>query len=390
MPAIYLDANASTPLDPAVLDAMLPYLRDHFGNATSGHARGQVLNAAMETARGHVADLLGCEPDEIYFTSGGSESNNLIVKGVASAARGGQGRHMVISAVEHPSVLNAALALEADGWRITQLGVRPDGRVDPAEATAAVTPETRLVSVILAQNETGTLQPLRAIAEAIATQGPPLLHSDAAQAIGKIPVKVRDLGVDLLSLAAHKFYGPWGIGAVYARRGTPLAPLIHGAGHERGMRSGTPNVAAIAGLGEAARLANARVAAECAKLAALRDRLWQQLAHAGGVARHGHPAECLPNTLNVGFEGVFGADIVAAAADVQCSTGSACHSGSRELSGVLAAMGVSPVTGLGALRLSLCRTTTESEVDEAATILLRAVRSLREEARPKAAGGMTA
>ncbi|MBM3275422.1 MAG: aminotransferase class V-fold PLP-dependent enzyme, partial [Candidatus Sericytochromatia bacterium] len=209
MPAIYLDANASTPLDPEVLDAMLPFLRDHFGNATSGHARGQVLNAAMETARGHVADLLGCLPDEIYFTSGGSESNNLIVKGVAGAgaASPGQGRHMVISAVEHPSVVHAALSLEAAGWRITQLGVRPDGRVDPAAAAAAVTPDTMLVSVILAQNETGTLQPIRGISEAIG-RSRTLFHSDAAQAIGKIRVKVQDLGVDLLSLAAHKFYGP--------------------------------------------------------------------------------------------------------------------------------------------------------------------------------------
>lgn len=380
MDAIYLDANASTPLDPAVLEAMLPYLRDHFGNATSGHARGQVLRDAMDRAREQVAALLGCDPDEIVFTGCASESNNLAIKGAAQAFED-RGKHLVISAVEHPSVTNAALALEPAGWTVSLAGVDATGRVEPARLAGLLTPQTALVSVILAQNETGVLQPIAPIAGAAHDAGVPAVHCDAAQAVGKIPVKVRELGVDLLTVAAHKFYGPWGVGALYVRRGMRLEPLIHGAGHERGLRSGTPNVAGIAGLGKAAALAGQRVAGEQARLRALRDRLWERLRQAGGVVQHGHPDERLPNTLNVGFEGVFGADVVARCPAVHFSTGSACHSGTRELSGVLAAMGVNPATGLGALRLSLCRTTTESEIDAAAAALVEAVQSLRTEAR---------
>lgn len=380
MDAIYLDANASTPLDPEVLEAMLPYFREHFGNATSGHQRGLALRDAMERAREQVAVLLGCFPDEVVFTSGGSESNNLAMKGAAQAYKA-HGTHLVISAVEHPSVTAAAQSREKIGWTVSQAAVDSDGRVDPSRLRRLLTQETSLVSVILAQNETGVLQPVPEISRLAHEFGVPVVHCDAAQAVGKIPVKVGELGVDLLTLAAHKFYGPWGIGALYVRRGIRLEPLIHGAGHERGLRSGTPNVAAIVGLGKAAELAEKRVAQEQGRLRDLRDRLWRRLQQIDGVALHGHPEERLPNTLNLGFEGVFGADVVARTPQVHFSTGSACHSGTRELSGVLAAMGVSPATGLGALRLSLCRTTTADEVDAAAARLVEAVQSLRAEAR---------
>ncbi len=380
MEPIYLDANASTPLDPAVLEAMLPYLRDHFGNATSGHARGQTLRAAMERAREQVATLLGCEPDEVVFTSGGSESNNLALKGAARAYKV-HGTHLVISAVEHPSVTNTADALERSGWKVSHFGVDGMGRVEADRLKQVLTQDTALVSVILAQNETGVLQPVRRIASLAREAGVPVVHCDAAQAVGKVPVKVAELGVDLLTVAGHKFYGPWGIGVLFIRRGTRLEPLIHGAGHERGLRAGTPNVAGIVGVGKAAELAEQRVALEESQLRELRDRLWRGLQAAGRVALHGHPDERLPNTLNVGFEGVVGADVVARSPQVHFSTGSACHSGTRELSGVLAAMGVSPSTGLGALRLSLCRTTTRAEVDAAAACLVEAVQSLRAEAR---------
>lgn len=380
MDAIYLDANASTPLDPEVLEAMLPYLREHFGNATSGHARGRILRDAVERAREQVATLLGCESDEIVFTSGGSESNNLAIKGAAQAYKA-HGTHLVISAVEHPSVTNAALSREKIGWTVSQAGVDPDGRVAPDRLRRLLTRETSLVSVMLAQNETGVLQPVDAIARLAHEFGVPVVHCDAAQAVGKIPVKVRDLEVDLLTLAAHKFHGPWGVGALYVRRGVRLEPLVHGAGHERGLRAGTPNVAAIVGLGKAAELAEKRAAIEADRLRDLRDRLWQRLQQAGGAVLHGHPEARLPNTLNVAFEGVHGAELVARVPEVHFSTGSACHAGSRELSGVLAAMGVSPRMGLGAIRLSLCRTTTPEEVDRAGDRLVEAVRELRAEAR---------
>ncbi|MEZ4386261.1 MAG: cysteine desulfurase family protein [Candidatus Krumholzibacteriia bacterium] len=371
---IYLDHNATTPLDPRVADAMAPFLRDHFGNPSSSHAAGRRAREAVERARAQVADLLGAEPDEIVFTSGGSESDNMAVFGVAEARRE-RGRHLVTSAVEHPAVLEPCRVLERRGWELAVLPVDGRGRVDPEVLAQALRPDTVLVSLMHANNEVGTLQPVRSAAEACRARGV-WLHTDAAQSVGKVPVRVDDLGVDLLTLAGHKLYGPKGVGALYIRRGRGIARFLHGAGHEAGRRAGTENVLAIVGLGEAARLAGMHLQDGMARSRALRDRLLGALrARLGELPAHGDLVDGLPNTLSVALPGVRAADLLRDLGDlVAASPGAACHADGVVASSVLAAMKVPADLAAGTVRFSVGRFTTEDEVDRAAALVAAAVR----------------
>ncbi|MDP8923616.1 MAG: cysteine desulfurase [Chloroflexota bacterium] len=370
---IYLDYNATTPIAPVVAAAIRPYLDEHFGNPSSGHAYGRPAHVAVDRARAQVAALLGCGPDDVVFTGAGSEANNLAIKGVAFALRD-RGDHIITSAVEHPAVLTTCRYLaHRFGYRVTVLPVDQHGRVHPDAVERAIEPRTILVTIMHANNETGTLQPIREIA-AIARRRGVVVHTDAAQSVGKVPVGVDELGVDLLTVVGHKLYAPKGIGALYVRPGTPLDSLVHGAGHEGGRRAGTENVPYIAGLGAAAALAEQRLArGDAERVRTLRDRLHATLAAAvPGLRLNGHPTDRLPNTLNVSFPGVDGEELLARAPEVAASTGSACHAGRTEPSTVLLAMGLDRERALGAVRLSLGYATTEADVDAAAAALARA------------------
>ena len=358
---IYLDYNASTPVDPAVAAVMKPLLEDHFGNPSSGHWAAAPAKAALEKARGQVATLLGCEEDEIVFTSGGSEANNLALKGVYFARRD-RGDHIITTRIEHPAIIEPCRFLKRLGAKITYLPVDRFGRVDPDDLSAAISPRTVLISVMHANNEVGTIQPIEEIG-AIARGHDVRFHTDAAQSVGKILTKVGTLGVDLLTIAGHKVYAPKGVGALYVRRGAEVEPLIHGAGHERGRRAGTESALLAIGLGMACALA--RDLAPMERVQALRDRLWHALQDRFGdrVVLNGHAERRLPNTLNVSFVGMVGAEVLAGLDGVAASTGSACHSGRVELSPVLAAMGVPENIGMGAVRFSLGRGTTAEDID---------------------------
>jgi cysteine desulfurase len=374
VPPIYLDYNATTPLDPAVVDAIQPYLRQQFGNPSSAHAYGRQAREAVERARRQVADLLGAEPDEVIFTSGGSEASNQALKGAvfpALAKSPAPEIHLITSAVEHPATLEPCAFLERLGCSVTILPVDRHGRIDLDTLRRALTQPTLLVSIMHANNEVGTLQPIREIA-ALAHERGALVHTDAAQSIGKIPVDVRDLGVDLLSLAGHKMYAPKGVGALWVRAGVALEPLIHGAGHESGRRAGTENVPHLVALGAAAEIARETLPAATTRLCVLRDALWRRLREGLGdrVVLNGHPEWRLPNTLNVNFVGHVGAALLEAVPEIAASTGSACHEGAVHLSPVLTAMGVPPEVGQGAVRLSVGRFTTEDDVERAAALLV--------------------
>jgi cysteine desulfurase len=364
MPPVYLDYNASTPIDPAVAAAMRPLLETAFGNPSSGHWASGAAKSALDHARGQVAALLGASADEVVFTSGGSEANNLALKG-AFFARRDRGSHIITTSVEHPAVLRPCQFLEKLGATLTILPVDRFGRVDPDAVRQAITSRTILISVMHANNEVGTIQPLAEIA-ALARAHGVLFHTDAAQSVGKISTRVDELGVDLLTVVGHKMYAPKGVGALYVRRGITLEPLIHGAGHELGRRAGTESALLASGLGAACALA--QDLSPMAGVRALRDRLWNHLqtTHGDCVVLNGHPEFRLPNTLNVSFVGRIGGDVLHALGDVAASTGSACHSGQVELSPVLKAMGVPPEIGLGAVRFSLGRGTTEAEIDAVA------------------------
>lgn len=367
---IYLDHNATTPVHPVVVEAMLPFLREHFGNPSSGHVYGLRAKQAVERGREQVADLLGCSPDEIIFTSGGTEANNLAIRGVLELA--GARRHVVSTTVEHPATARPCELLEHDGVEVTRLPVDRGGDVQIETARAFVRGDTALLTVMLAQNETGTLMPIAELA-ALAHERGAMVHSDAAQAVGKVRTRVDDLGVDLLSIAGHKLYAPKGVGALFVRRGVRLAPVLLGAGHEHGLRPGTENVASIVGLGAACQLAASDLAAESDRQRGLRDRLREMLrAAVPGIVVNGHPSERLPNTLNVSFPRVRGSEVLAAAPEIAASTGSACHEGGETASAVLTAMGIDAPTALGAVRLSLGRGTTDEQVVAAATALARA------------------
>ncbi|HEY1348886.1 MAG TPA: cysteine desulfurase family protein [Ktedonobacteraceae bacterium] len=369
---IYLDYNATTPVDPQVVMAMLPYLQMHFGNPSSRHAYGRAAHEAMAQARRQVSDLLACAPEEILFSGGGSESDNLAIRGVALGRRK-RGRHLVTQATEHPAVLNACDALRRlHGFEISVLPVDADGQVRLADLEAALREDTQLVSIMHANNETGTLQPLVAIAEIVHRRGA-LLHSDAAQTVGKLPVHPRELGVDLLTLAGHKLYAPKGIGALYVRQELRpwLEPVIYGGGQEGGQRAGTESIASIVALGKACELAAADLPLAVQELRELRDYLHSLLTRAlpGRVHLNGHPVERLPNTLNVSIAGSMGEDLLAAIPALACSTGSACHEGHNEPSPVLSAMNVPRTRALAAVRLSVGRWTSRAGLEQAAELL---------------------
>ena len=359
---IYLDFNASTPIAPEAVEAMRPFLTDHYGNPSSLHWAGMPAKDALEKARTQVAGLLGCDPTEVVFTSGGSESNNHAIKGIFFANRN-RGNHIITTAVEHPATINPCRFLETLGARVTVLPVDPYGRVDPDDVRRAITPKTVLITVMHANNEVGTIEPIPDIA-AVAREAEIVFHTDAAQSIGKIPTDVEELGVDLLSVAGHKVYAPKGIGALYVREGTRIEPFVHGAGHEGGRRAGTENVLFAVALGAACDVARQWVGMPQART--LRDRFWDGLKEIFGenVTLNGHPVDRLPNTLNVNLAGRVGAEILAKMPGVAASTGSACHAGSVTLSPVLAAMRVPPGEGMGAVRFSLGRTTTWEELEE--------------------------
>jgi cysteine desulfurase len=377
---IYMDHNATTPVDPRVVEAMLPCLVEHFGNpASRTHPYGWAAAKLVDRARRQVAAAIAATPEEIVFTSGATEANNLAIKGFTAASRG-RGGHVVTCATEHRAVLDPCERLRRDGFEITVLPVDGLGRLDPERVAAALTDRTVLVSVMLANNEIGTIHPIGAIAAACRARGV-ALHCDATQALGKVPVSVTELGVDLLSLSAHKLYGPKGIGALYMRRRRPRlqpVPLLDGGGHEQGWRSGTLNVPGIVGFGRAAEIAVADLPSEAPRLAALRDRLEQRtVSRLADVLVNGHPSGRLANTLNLSFAGVDGNALLVGLHEVALSSGSACTSADPHPSHVLAAIGRSKALASASLRFSLGRGNTESEVDVVADAVVREVTRLR-------------
>lgn len=379
-PPIYLDYNATTPVAPEVADAMVPFLREVFGNPSSSHWHGRRAHEAVESARGDVAALIGGRPEEIVFTGCATEANNLALRGVAQFLRTKK-RHIVVSAVEHPAVLEPTLWLRAYDWDVSVVGVDRYGRVDLADVGKALRDDTALVSIMHANNEVGTIQPIAEIAALARSRGV-LMHTDAAQSPGKIAVNVDELQVDLLSLAGHKFYASKGVGALYVRRGTAIARDLQGAGQEHGVRPGTENVPAIMGLGAAACLAANQLAQDTLHLQHLRDEFHRFLQHGvPDLTLIGHPSLRLPNTLNVSFPRVSGRDLLRAVDDeVAASVGSACHSESDSVSGVLAAMGIGSARAMGAVRFSVGRYSTLEEITRASDALIAAWQRLTDSA----------
>jgi cysteine desulfurase len=378
---IYLDNNATTRCDPRVVETMLPYFTDNYGNAASrNHVFGWQAEEAVEQAREQMASLIGASSKEIIFTSGATESNNLALKGVASMYRK-KGNHLVTVVTEHKAVIDPAKRLERDGYQVTFLPVDKDGRVSAEQVAGALTDKTILVSVMAANNEIGTLQPIREIGKLCKQKGV-LFHTDAVQAVGKVPIDVGEMGIDLLSLTAHKIYGPKGIGALYVRRKDPrvrLDPIIDGGGHERGMRSGTLAVQQIIGLGMACELARKEMDGEAKRLIALREKLRKGIVEQlEDVYLNGHPTERLPGNLNLSFAYVEGEALMMGIKDVAVSSGSACTSASLEPSYVLKALGVGDDLAHSSIRFGLGRFTTEEEVDFVITDVVRAVNHLRE------------
>lgn len=378
MRRIYLDYNATTPIAPSVREAMLPFLAEFYGNPSSSHALGRECSEAVADAREQVAALMGAEAEEIVFTSCGTESNNLALKGLLMRHKPNEGGHLVISAIEHPAISEPARFLQWWGYDVTVVGCDSQGRVSPDDVAAAIGPKTVLVSIMHANNETGVIQPIREIGK-LCRQREVLLHTDAAQSLGKIRVNVDELNVDLLTVAGHKIYAPKGIGALYVRRGVPLTPVQHGAGHEDGLRAGTENVPYIVALGKAATLAARAVDETAPRLEALRDRLWKQLREGigPGLTFNGEGAPRLPNTLSVNFPNTDGNELLGRVPEICASTGAACHSGATHVSATLAAMGVPLEVARGAVRLSLGWTTSEDEIQRAADLLIHAWQSLR-------------
>ena len=375
MNPIYLDHNATTPIAPEVAEAMRPYLDRYFGNPSSTHSYGVSTKMAVEKARRQVADLIHCEASEIVFTSGGTESNNYAIKGAALAHRK-KGNHIITSSIEHPAVFEVCLYLREQGFKITFLPVDEYGMVQPDDVRKAIRPETILVTIMHANNEVGTIQPLKEISK-ITRQHKILFHTDAAQSIGKIPADVEDLGVDLLSIAGHKLYGPKGIGALYIRSGVKLEKLIHGADHEQNLRAGTENVLEIVGLGQACEFAGSGLKENAAHYTLTRNRLYELLQQGiPGIKRNGHPEHCLPNTLSISFPKVEANTLVARLENVAVSAGAACHSESIDVSAVLEAMHLPVEYAMGTIRFSTGRDNTMDEIQKAAEEVISTVRSL--------------
>lgn len=370
---IYLDYNATTPIAREVAESMMPFILEDFGNPSSAHPMGKRAKEALEKARGQISRMLGCDSNEIVFTSGGTESNNMVLKCVAWGLRN-KGRHIITTKIEHPSIINTALFLMEDGYDVTFLPVDRYGSLDPDELKKSIREDTILITVMHANNETGTIQPLADISS-IARQYGVLFHTDAAQSIGKIETKVYDLGVDFLTIAGHKIYAPKGVGALYIRKGIEIEPFMHGGGQEMGLRSGTENVILSVGLGKACKLVLDNLNDDMPRLRELRDRLHDQILSAiPETVLNGHPEQRLPNTLNLSFPGMIGEEILNEIPDLCASTGAACHDRSLKLSHVLEAMGVREEVGMGAVRLSLGRPTTEDEVDQAAQLIIERVK----------------
>lgn len=374
---VYLDYNATTPVAAEAREAMLPYLSDHFGNPSSAHVYGRRAREAIEGARSQVARLIGASPEEVVFTSGGTEASNLAIRG-AIATRPAL-HHIVTTAFEHPATEATCSSLEQSGFSVSRAPVASDGRVRAGDVIAFVRKDTALVTLIHAHNELGTIQPVAEIARKARERGC-LVHADAAQSVGKIEVDVRDLGIDLLSIAGHKLYGPKGVGALYVRSGVQLAPVLTGASQERGLHPGTENVAGIVALGVAADLARRELATTMVQVSKLRDRLLAGLRAAiPDLELHGHPTERLPNTLFVTIAGLDGAELLASIPQIAASTGSACHSGSRAASTALLAIGLPPERAMGPLRFSLGRGTTAPEIDRAVKLVAAASERMRQQ-----------
>ena len=378
MKPIYLDYNATTPIDPEVAEAMGPYLLERFGNPSSSHWYGLQTKEAVEIARQQVANLLNCSPDEVVFTSGGSESNNYAIKGVAFANRG-KGNHLITSSIEHPAVIEVCKYLEGKDFQVTYLPVDQFSQVDPRAVERAITSNTVLISIMHANNEVGTIQPIAEIAT-VAREHGIVFHTDAAQSAGKIPTRVNRLGVDLLSIAGHKLYGPKGIGALYIRRGIQLEKLVHGAGHEQGRRAGTENVLEIVGLGKACEIAKRDLEKNMDHMQKMRDLLHQELKKEWHeIKLNGHPERRLPNTLSVSFRNIEANKLLAEIKRVAASAGAACHSGSVQVSSVLQAMQVELEYAMGTVRFSTGKMTTAEEVKETAAIFVETARRLQRE-----------
>ncbi len=381
MKRIYLDYNATTPVDPRVLEAIVPFMNEEFGNPSSIHSFGRAGKAAIDVSREQVAELLGARPKEIVFTSGGSESNNLAIKGVALGLRE-KGNHLVTTQVEHSSVLETFRFLESQGFRVTYLGVDKYGLIDLEELREAITDGTILVSVMFANNETGVIMPIKEVVEIVKEKGV-IFHTDAIQAAGKIDINIRDFPIDLLSLSGHKLYGPKGVGALFIRDGVKLCTLVHGGGQERGRRSGTENVAGIVGLGRACEIIKGDTGyrIQDAGIKELRDKLYEGIfKRISGVELNGHAEKRLSNTLNLSFEGVEGESLVMSLdiEGIAVSTGSACSEGNVEPSHVLIAMGLSEELAVSSLRFSLGRFTEKGDIDRVVEVLPGIVGRIRE------------
>ena len=378
MNRVYMDNAATTPVSPAVLEKMLPYFSECYGNANSIHSTGLDARKALNAARKKVAAALNCNPEEVYFTSGGSESDNWALKGVAFANRK-KGNHIITSAIEHHAILHTCEWLEKQGFEITYVPVDADGLVNPADVEAAITDKTILISVMAANNEIGTIEPIEEIAK-IAHAHHVLFHTDAVQAIGAIPVDVRAIGCDLLSLSGHKFHGPKGVGALYIKQGTRIDNLIHGGAQERGRRASTENVAGIVGIAEAIELATANIPEKAARISALRDQLIDGLTALPYVRLNGHRTKRLPGNVNVSVRFIEGESLLLRLdlAGVAASSGSACTSGSLDPSHVLLAIGLPHEIAHGSLRLSLSDTTTQEEVDYVLSVLPGIIEYLRD------------
>ncbi len=375
MKPVYLDYNATTPIDPEVAEAIKPYLLEFFGNPSSSHWYGVQTKKAIETARGQVADLLGSQPEEIIFTSGGSESNNYALRGIAFANRE-KGNHIITSTIEHPAVTEVCRYLEAHNFWVTYLPVDQDGIVDPVNLEKAITPQTILISLMHANNEVGTIQPISDVS-ALGKQNGIIIHTDAAQSAGKIPACVNELGIDLLSVAGHKLYAPKGIGALFIRKGIDLEKLIHGAGHEQHKRAGTENVMGIVGLGKACEMAKRDLEKNMAHMKSMRDRLHHGLQEKlEGIRLNGHEEKRLPNTLSIAFPRIEADKLLSTIEGVAASAGAACHSGHASVSPVLSAMRVPEEYAKGTIRFSTGKMTTPEEIEQAIKIIVEGVQRL--------------